>query len=84
MPLDILCTPDFNEEELALIDQLAAMLGIRREEVVRKAVKYFAAQCVPVALPRALAQAPLHTRPFWRGWLVVFPPRLAAGKDRPS
>ena len=58
MPLDILCTPDFDKEDRALIDQLAAALGISRDEVVRKAVKYFAAQCVPThSVPANLAAA---------------------------
>ena len=55
MTLDILCTPNFNREESDAIDQAAEALHLSREEVVRSAVKFFAAQCVPtqgaIALP---------------------------------
>ena len=47
MTLDILCTPDFNCEESEALDQAAKALHLSREELVRTAVKYFAAQCVP-------------------------------------
>ena len=47
MELDILCTPSFTPDESEAIDNIASELGIAREEVIRKAVKYFAAQCVP-------------------------------------
>ena len=47
MELDILCTPSFSPEESEAIDSVALKLGIAREEVIRKAVQFFAAQCVP-------------------------------------
>lgn len=47
MVLEILCTPDFSDDEIKDIEQVAASLGITPEEVVRKAVRLFAAQCVP-------------------------------------
>lgn len=47
MELEILCTPDFSDDEIREIEQVAASLGVTPEEVVRKAVRLFAAQCVP-------------------------------------
>lgn len=47
MSLDILCEVKFNPEEEAALDDAAKWLGMTKEEVVRKAVKIFAAQCVP-------------------------------------
>lgn len=47
MPLKILCTPDFNKSELAAIDRIAAEKHTTREKIVRRAVRFFAAQCVP-------------------------------------
>ena len=47
MTLDILCTPNFNREESDAIDHAAEALHLSREEVVRSAVKFFVAQCVP-------------------------------------
>lgn len=47
MVLEILCTPDFSDDEIKDIEQAAASLGITPEEVVRNAVRRFAAQCVP-------------------------------------
>jgi len=47
MPLKILCTPDFNKTELAELDRIAAKLHTTREKIVRRAVRFFAAQCVP-------------------------------------
>lgn len=47
MMLKILCTPDFTADEISDIDQAAARLGVTAEEVIRKAVSFFAAQCVP-------------------------------------
>lgn len=47
MKLKILCTPDFTAEELKELDQVSAQLGAPVEEVIRKAVSFFAAQCVP-------------------------------------
>jgi hypothetical protein len=47
MELEILCTPDFTNEESAAIDRAAALLHLTREEVVRSAVKFFCTECVP-------------------------------------
>lgn len=47
MTLKILCTQYFNQKELQGIDTYAALHGMTREEVVRKAVAFFASQCVP-------------------------------------
>lgn len=47
MHLDILTTPRFNSKENKIITAAASTLGISREQVVRRAVKLFAAQCVP-------------------------------------
>ena len=47
MILKILCTPTFSKREIAEIDEIAARTHSTREEVVRKAVRLFAAQCVP-------------------------------------
>lgn len=47
MPLKILCTPDFSKSELAELDRIAAELHTTREKVVRRAVRLFAAKCVP-------------------------------------
>ena len=47
MSLKILCTPDFTEAEKAAIEKTAALLHITPEELVRKAVAYFSALCVP-------------------------------------
>ena len=47
MTLKILCTPDFTADEIKVIEQAAAHLGVTVEEVIRKAVRSFAAQCVP-------------------------------------
>ena len=47
MSLKILCTPDFTDAELAAIDKAAAALHTTREELVRKAVAFFSAKCVP-------------------------------------
>ena len=45
--LDILCSADFNSQEIKALDTLATLLGKSREEVVRLAVRIFAGQCVP-------------------------------------
>lgn len=47
MSLDILCEVKFNQEEEAALEDAVKRLGMTKEEVVRKAVKIFAAQCVP-------------------------------------
>ena len=47
MNLEILCTPDFTEDEIKDIEQAATSLGVSVEEVIRKAVRIFASQCVP-------------------------------------
>lgn len=47
MELEILCTPEFTDEESAAIDKVAALLNVSREEVIRSAVKTFCAECVP-------------------------------------
>lgn len=47
MTLDILCTPAFTAEESNDINRVAATLNLSREEVIRTAVKFFAAECVP-------------------------------------
>lgn len=47
MVLEILCTPDFSDDEIKDIEQAASSLGITPEEVVRMAVRLFAAKCVP-------------------------------------
>jgi hypothetical protein len=50
MILDILCEVKFNPKEEAALDSAARRLGMTKEEVVRKAVKVFATQCVPTHL----------------------------------
>lgn len=47
MQLEILCTPKFDSEESSAVDAIATLLGISREDAVREAVKFFAAECVP-------------------------------------
>jgi hypothetical protein len=47
MELEILCTPEFTDEESAAINEAAALLDISREELIRSAVKTFCAECVP-------------------------------------
>ena len=47
MSLEILCTPRFSKAESAELDRIAATLHTTRENLVRKAVQIFAAQCVP-------------------------------------
>ena len=47
MELEILCTPNFTDEESAAIDKAATILNITREEVIRSAVRTFCAECVP-------------------------------------
>lgn len=47
MKLEILCTPDFTEDEIRDIEQAATHLGISVEEIIRKAVRAFVAKCVP-------------------------------------
>lgn len=47
MELEILCTPDFTDEESAAIDKAAEILNVTREEVIRSAVRNFCAECVP-------------------------------------
>lgn len=42
----ILCTPSFPKEEAKEISRAAKSLGITREELVRRAVRRFAAECV--------------------------------------
>lgn len=45
--LEILCTPDFTEDEIRDLEQAATSLGVSVEEIIRRAVRAFAAQCVP-------------------------------------
>ena len=47
MTLKILCTPKFTGKESASIDNAAKALHTTREDIVRKAVAYFSAKCVP-------------------------------------
>lgn len=47
MMLEVLCTPYFSEAQSAELDALADKLGLSRAEVVRKAVRFFSAKCVP-------------------------------------
>ena len=50
MPRDkmlYLVTPRISAQEDADIEMIAAHFGINREEAVRKAVSFFASQCVP-------------------------------------
>lgn len=47
MSLDILCEVKFNERDGAELERAAALLGKTKEEVVREAVRLYAAQCVP-------------------------------------
>ena len=47
MSLEILCTPRFSKTESTELDKIAATLHTTREKLVRKAVRIFAAQCVP-------------------------------------
>ena len=47
MELEILCTPEFTDEEIAAIDKAASLLNVTREEIIRSAVKTFCAECVP-------------------------------------
>ena len=55
MELEILCTPEFTDEESAAIDEAAALLDISREELIRSAVKTFCAECVPTQSVTAAA-----------------------------
>lgn len=50
MPLEILCTPDFTNADNKMIDRIATTLGVSRESAIRRAVKFFAAKCVPTHL----------------------------------
>lgn len=56
MPLMIVCTPKFSQKELVAIDEIATTLHKTRDEVVREAVKYYSAKCVPTQ--RKAIQAP--------------------------
>lgn len=47
MELEILCTPDFTASESAAIDEAARALDVSRDEIIRRAVRYFSAACVP-------------------------------------
>ena len=47
MSIEILCTPRFSKEESKEIGRIANSLGISRSELVRRAVKSYAAKCVP-------------------------------------
>ena len=55
MELEILCTPEFTDEESAAINKVAALLKVSREEVIRSAVKTFCAECVPTQSTTAAA-----------------------------
>ena len=57
MELEILCTPEFTDEESAAIDKAAALLNLTREEIIRSAVKTFCADCVPTHSRKAEAAA---------------------------
>ena len=46
MELTILCTPTFPKEESTEISRAAKNLGITRSELVRRAVRIYAAECV--------------------------------------
>ena len=46
MELSILCTPTFPKDEAKEISRVAKSLGITRSELVRLAVRLFAAECV--------------------------------------
>lgn len=46
MELDILCEVPFTDKEAHDIEAAADSLGISQEEVIRSAVKSFAAECV--------------------------------------
>ena len=47
MPLNILCTPYFSADELIALENVAKERGVSRSQVVRAAVAYFHAVCVP-------------------------------------
>lgn len=47
MELEILCTPEFTDDEMEEIDAAARSLGTTREDVIRQSVRFFASQCVP-------------------------------------
>ena len=51
MILDILCVVNFDDIASAEIEQAANKLHISRSDVVRMAVKSFAAECVPTQSP---------------------------------
>ena len=56
MGLEILCTPRFNKAENAALDKIANALHTTREKLVRKAVRIFAAQCVPTQIKTATSK----------------------------
>lgn len=47
MSLDILCEVKFSAKDNAALDRAATLLGKSREDIVREAVRLYAAQCVP-------------------------------------
>ena len=48
MTLDILCEIDnIPDDDSAQLDAIAHDLGITREEAIRRAVAFYAAECVP-------------------------------------
>lgn len=47
MVLEILCTPEFSDDEVRDIEQIASDLRTTPEEIVRMAVRNFSAKCVP-------------------------------------
>ena len=51
MDLEILCEVDIPEQDAAELGIAAERLGLTVEQVVRSAVKSFAAECVPTQKP---------------------------------
>lgn len=46
MSLEILCRPTFSADEIAALDRIAKRNGVTRAEIVRRAVAFFASECV--------------------------------------
>jgi hypothetical protein len=51
MSIDILAEVKFTDKEEAALIEAAAALGKTKEEVVREAVRFFVAECVPTQKP---------------------------------
>ena len=47
MMLEILCVTSFTSREAVELEKAASELGISKEVLIRNAVRYFSAECVP-------------------------------------